>query len=158
MISSLISLPYLKVSFSGFICKHVLHFICIYILQVVLWIFCNTNTHAILFVTVVEIKSLRWISYFKTTYIDIYMWDETSRDEISSGTKRLGTKHPGKKHPRDEREMVRNIQLVWGGYRYVGWGDVDGVGGVVCLFVLRLNVPVNNFSVMSGRSHHFLGN
>ena len=26
------------------------------------------------------------------------------------------------------------------------------------LFVLRLNVPVNNFSVMSGRSHHFLGN
>ena len=28
----------------------------------------------------------------------------------------------------------------------------------VCLFVLRLNVPVNNFSVMSGRSHRFLGN
>ena len=27
----------------------------------------------------------------------------------------------------------------------------------VCLFVLRFNVPVNNFSVMSGRSHHFLG-
>ena len=27
-----------------------------------------------------------------------------------------------------------------------------------CLFVLRLNVPVNNFSVMSGRSHCFLGN
>ena len=26
------------------------------------------------------------------------------------------------------------------------------------LFVLRLNVPVNNFPVMSGRSHHFLGN
>ena len=24
--------------------------------------------------------------------------------------------------------------------------------------VLRLNVPVNNFSVMSGRSHRFLGN
>ena len=24
-------------------------------------------------------------------------------------------------------------------------------------FVLRLNVPVNNFSVMSGRSHRFLG-
>ena len=23
--------------------------------------------------------------------------------------------------------------------------------------LLRLNVPVNNFSVMSGRSHHFLG-
>ena len=28
----------------------------------------------------------------------------------------------------------------------------------VCLFVLRLNVSVNNFSVMSGRSHRFLGN
>ena len=28
----------------------------------------------------------------------------------------------------------------------------------VCLFVLRLNVPVNNFSVMSGGSHRFLGN
>ena len=27
----------------------------------------------------------------------------------------------------------------------------------VCLFVLRLNVPVNNFSVMSGRSQRFLG-
>ena len=26
------------------------------------------------------------------------------------------------------------------------------------LFELRLNVPVNNFSVMSGRSHCFLGN
>ena len=25
------------------------------------------------------------------------------------------------------------------------------------LFVLRLNVPVNNFSVMSGRSQRFLG-
>ena len=30
---------------------------------------------------------------------------------------------------------------------HVGW-----------LVVLRLNVPVNNFSVMSGRSHRFLGN
>ena len=27
----------------------------------------------------------------------------------------------------------------------------------VCLFVLRLNVPVNNFSVKSGRSQRFLG-
>ena len=27
----------------------------------------------------------------------------------------------------------------------------------VCLFVLRHNVPVNNFSVMSGRSQRFLG-
>ena len=28
----------------------------------------------------------------------------------------------------------------------------------IILFVLRLNVPVNNFSVISGRSHRFLGN
>ena len=28
----------------------------------------------------------------------------------------------------------------------------------IWLVVLRLNVPVNNFSVMSGRSHRFLGN
>ena len=28
---------------------------------------------------------------------------------------------------------------------------------IVCFFVLRLNVPVNNFSVMSERSHSFLG-
>ena len=27
----------------------------------------------------------------------------------------------------------------------------------VCLFGLRLYIPVNNFSVMSGRSHRFLG-
>ena len=27
----------------------------------------------------------------------------------------------------------------------------------ICLFVLRLNVPVNNFSVMSGRSQRLLG-
>ena len=31
-------------------------------------------------------------------------------------------------------------------------------GQVGWLVVLRLNVPVNNFSVMSGRSHRFLGN
>ena len=29
---------------------------------------------------------------------------------------------------------------------------------IMMLVVLRLNVPVNNFSVMSGRSHRFLGN
>ena len=34
-----------------------------------------------------------------------------------------------------------------GGFKRVGW-----------LVVLRLNVPVSNFSVMSGRSHRFLGN
>ena len=35
------------------------------------------------------------------------------------------------------------------------WEAFDGFGWLV---VLRLNVPVNNFSVMSGRSHRFLGN
>ena len=34
----------------------------------------------------------------------------------------------------------------------------SGITEEFCLFVLRLNVPVNNFSVMSGRSHRFLGN
>ena len=34
----------------------------------------------------------------------------------------------------------------------------SGNSAFVCLFVLRLYVPVNNFSVMSGRSHRFLGN
>ena len=34
-------------------------------------------------------------------------------------------------------------------------GIVPVVGWLV---VLRLNVPVNNFSVISGRSHRFLGN
>ena len=33
--------------------------------------------------------------------------------------------------------------------------EMTGIGWLV---VLRLNVPVNNFSVMSGRSHRFLGN
>ena len=28
---------------------------------------------------------------------------------------------------------------------------------IICLVLLRLNVPVNNFSVMLGRSHGFLG-
>ena len=40
--------------------------------------------------------------------------------------------------------------------------DSEGVKfgrqGIGWLVVLRLNVPVNNFSVMSGRSHRFLGN
>ena len=31
-------------------------------------------------------------------------------------------------------------------------------GDVGWLVVLRLNVPVNNFSVIWGRSHRFLGN
>ena len=34
----------------------------------------------------------------------------------------------------------------------------NGQSGIrTCLFGLRLYVPVNNFSVMSGRNHRFLG-
>ena len=36
--------------------------------------------------------------------------------------------------------------------------DNHSPGPVIRLVVLRLNVPVNNFSVMSGRRHRFLGN
>ena len=32
-----------------------------------------------------------------------------------------------------------------------------GIDKIFCLFGLRLYFPVNNFSVMSGRSHCFLG-
>ena len=40
-----------------------------------------------------------------------------------------------------------------------GTGTCPEPPGKFCMFmfVLRLNVPVNNFSVMSGRSHRFLG-
>ena len=52
-----------------------------------------------------------------------------------------------------ERSMFLSVRIVFEASRLckciikVGW-----------LVVLRLNVPVNNFSVMSGRSHRFLGN
>ena len=36
-------------------------------------------------------------------------------------------------------------------------GGGGGESCFVCLFVLRLNIPVNNFSVMSGQSQGFLG-
>ena len=39
----------------------------------------------------------------------------------------------------------------------IRYRDLLEFGKIVCLMVLRLNFPVNNFSVMSGRSHHFLG-
>ena len=39
-----------------------------------------------------------------------------------------------------------------------GLFDTIKIMNCVSLFVLRLNAPVNNFSVMSGRSHCFLGN
>ena len=35
---------------------------------------------------------------------------------------------------------------------------LDAQGQLCWLVVMRLNVPVNNFSVISGRSHRFLGN
>ena len=40
----------------------------------------------------------------------------------------------------------------------IGCRALPGSGGKIWLVVLRLNVPVNNFSVISGRSHRFLGN
>ena len=43
--------------------------------------------------------------------------------------------------------LIRSYTVLMFYYRTVGW-----------LVVLRLNVPVNNFSVISGRSHRFLGN
>ena len=41
------------------------------------------------------------------------MWDETSQDETSSGTKRPGMKHPY------ETEMVRNIQHPYHSVKYI---------------------------------------
>ena len=50
--------------------------------------------------------------------------------------------------------LIQNVDLIL---------EKKGVSGgfvlddIFCLFVLRHNVPVNNFSVMSGRSQRFLG-
>ena len=49
-----------------------------------------------------------------------------------------------------ERQMSGPI----GGHMFA---YIDGYETFLSLFVLRLNVPVNNFSVMSGWSHRFLG-
>ena len=54
----------------------------------------------------------------------------------------------------------------WSYWPYIGFTHIVLVkyvtntflNTVVVVVVLRLNVPVNNFSVMSGRSHRFLGN
>ena len=48
---------------------------------------------------------------------------------------------------RERAQCQRSYSLPTQNSRDVGW-----------LVVLRLNVPVNNFSVISGRSHRFLGN
>ena len=37
------------------------------------------------------------------------------------------------------------------------FGASEGPKTLICLFVLRLNIPVNNFSVMSGWRQRFLG-
>ena len=39
----------------------------------------------------------------------------------------------------------------------VNFSVSENLHKLLCLFVLRFNVPVNNFSVMSGRSHYFMG-
>ena len=46
--------------------------------------------------------------------------------------------------------VIRNLQR----HRSVSTTEQSDI--FVCLFVLRLNIPVNNFSVMSGWSHLFL--
>ena len=53
----------------------------------------------------------------------------------------------------------REARFVTGNYNF----ETGSMTGILehlkwLLVVLRLNVPVNNFSVMSGRSHRFLGN
>ena len=56
--------------------------------------------------------------------------------------------------------MVKKRKLRWYGHisRSSGMAKTILQGTVKgWLVVLRLNVPVNNFSVMSGRSHRFLG-
>ena len=55
-------------------------------------------------------------------------------------------------------------------YDFVNWTCLDEPTSILraprvnmilfqfyCLFVVRFNVPVNNFSVMSGRNYRFLG-
>ena len=46
------------------------------------------------------------------------------------------------------------LRRLWSAWADIGHWPIL----LFCLFVLKLNVPVNNFSVMSGRSHRFLGN
>ena len=56
--------------------------------------------------------------------------------------------------------MAKKRKLRWYGHisRSSGMAKAILQGTVGWLVVLRFNVPVNNFSVMSGRSHRFLGN
>ena len=46
------------------------------------------------------------------------------------------------------------LRRLWSAWADIGHWPIL----LFCLFVLKLNVPVSNFSVMSGRSHRFLGN
>ena len=52
----------------------------------------------------------------------------------------------GTLHLMERENLKRGSRLI---YKFVIY--------ISCLFVLRFNVPVNNFSVMSGQSHRFLG-
>ena len=60
---------------------------------------------------------------------------------------------------KDYRQTKEYLQTFTGGLLTVNqsFSRVIAFELFVCLFVLRLNVPVNNFSVMSGRSQRFLG-
>ena len=57
---------------------------------------------------------------------------------------------------RDHLGLASEYSQVW--YQIKGLDETYNNITIDWLVVLRLNVPVNNFSVMSGRSHRFLGN
>ena len=63
---------------------------------------------------------------------------------------------PDELHPRVLKELATELGPV---FAHLFQQSIDtGEIPKEWLVVLRLNVPVNNFSVMSGRSHRFLGN
>ena len=60
----------------------------------------------------------------------------------------------------DEKNRIKIITFIYVSSQQYMFLLLFEEGGLLVswLVVLRLNVPVNNFSVMSGRSHRFLGN
>ena len=62
------------------------------------------------------------------------------------------------KSPEQDHNMFRSQQQKGVVNERIGTYENTALQPIeVVLFGLRLYVPVNNFSVMSGRSHHFLG-
>ena len=78
------------------------------------------------------------------------VWSESSL----SAWRKLGSLATHWAHSEDSDQTGWMPRLIW-----VFAGGTLILLVLSCwLVVLRLNVPVNNFSVMSGRSHRFLGN